>query len=111
MFQNNLFNQAFDFLCSLEGITPEIIKNHWQPNINKPDSFNFLFERFCKSAQNQQMYPNVIGGSIGGIESLNKILYNFNPFEVSKIYKKNDNLKLFELIIKELNPIGKKAKM
>lgn len=101
------FETILAFLCENPKITRELIKDHWNPEFNKPNDIKIIFRRLCESAQNQTMAPNVVSKSINGFENLSHVLYNFNPNEIVKNYRLNDNLLLFEKIKETLKPRGK----
>lgn len=101
-----LYNFAYEFLLSKEGVTDALIKKHFQPEHNKPKNINTIYQRLCETAQNKQASRNVIGGSIRGVDKLNSILYDFNPKKVVKNYTKLDSDKLLDEIIAKLKPKG-----
>lgn len=101
-----LYNYAYNFLLTFKEITKEDLELHLQAEHEKPRDLNIIFKELCKSAQNKQMSSKVIGQSIGGIENLSKVLYDFNPRRVALEYKKNDGEKLLTDIIKILKPTG-----
>ena len=43
-----------------------------------PVSLNELYKRLLASAQNSNMKAGVVGGAIGGVDNLGKILFKFN---------------------------------
>jgi hypothetical protein len=107
--QNNLktiYQKAYDFLLNQSDITKEIIDAHLKPEYNKLDDIKEVFKKFCNSAQNKQMSSKVIGGSIGKIESLTCVLFNFNPHKTAKKYSKNSDEELLNDIIIKLKPTG-----
>ena len=106
MTNKELYEFAYKFLLEKEGVTESLIKEHFEPEYNKPDDLNTIFQRLCETAQNKQMSTKVIGGSIGGVEKLQKILYEFNPKLVSKAFEKTESEKLLNIIISELKPNG-----
>lgn len=101
-----LYKFAYNYLLEKKGVTEDLIEKHFEPEYNKPDNLNTIFQRLCETAQNKQMSTKVIGGSIGGVEKLFKILYGFNPKLVSKAFAKNESEKLLDIIISELKPNG-----
>lgn len=101
-----LYNFAYDFLLSKERVTDELIEKHLVSEHQKPNNINTIYKQLCASAQNRQMSNKVIGQSIGGIENLKTVLFNFNPKQVAKTYSKTDKERLLETIIKELKPKG-----
>ncbi len=101
---------AYNFLVNNtpEEITEEIINPYLtvpQPE-NNCKNLNDIYLRMLFSAQNRQMSGNVIGGKIGGIEKLGKVLNNFDSkFVIEKYSNKEDNL--LKDIINEFNLDGK----
>jgi len=61
-----------------------------------------VFCRMLLSAQNRQMSRNVIGGSIGGVENLAKVLRNFDARYVSSVYL-NKETELLKVIQREFS--------
>ncbi len=81
--------------------------------LSMPDRSNVLvslqkiFLGLLDSAQNANMKASVIGGSLaGGVGSLDKVLFDFDPAKVITRYG-DDAEKLLEEIIKTLQPSGK----
>ena len=106
MTNKELYNFAYYFLLDKEGVTENLLQKHFQPEYNKPENINAIFQRLCETAQNKQMRTKVIGGSIGGVEKLENILFGFNPKHVTDNFRKNDSEKLLNSIISELKPKG-----
>lgn len=106
MTNKELYDFAYEFLLSKRGVTDELIREHFKPEYQKPKDINAIYQRLCETAQNKQMSSKVIGGSIGGVENLKTILFNFNPKQVAKTYSKADSEKLLDKIIFELKPNG-----
>lgn len=102
-----LFDEATKFLLSLEGVSEDDIRLHLTPNSGtKSKTINEIYKQFVISAQNKQMSSNVIGKSIGGIDNIGSVLFDFDPYEVARKYCKNDGQKLLEEIKMKLNPRG-----
>jgi hypothetical protein len=102
---------ARGYLLGHEGITPELLAQHIQP---APDAQQLAtpaktYEELLRAAQSAQSMPNVIGGSIGGIERLGSVLYDFNPAAVAKRYPPDEEgcRQLFDDIKAQLAPKGK----
>lgn len=86
------YNFAYNFLVenTPDEITEDIIKSYLvvpSPE-NSIHSLNTIFERMLESAQNRQMSVNVIGGAIGGVHELGKVL---NDFDVTYVLAKYSN--------------------
>ena len=78
------FNKAKEYLLSFDGVTEEMISAQlveWEQR--KPTNIRELFKAFLVHAKNRQGMPN----SIGDIENLNSILFNFNHVKVLKKHK------------------------
>ena len=77
------YNKAKEYLLSFDPISTEILESHideWKNR--KPDSILTLFKAFLGHAQNRQGMPN----SIGNIENLSPILFEFDHIKVKKEY-------------------------
>ncbi|MEO5776672.1 MAG: hypothetical protein ABIQ27_07185 [Flavobacterium sp.] len=105
--ENKIYNHALNYLISHDSISKQEIEKHLIPLHQKPNDFNIIFKRFCETAQNKQMSVKVIGNSIGGVEKLSPILFDFNPHKVAAKYSSLDAFHLFEEIKLKLNPSGK----
>jgi thermostable 8-oxoguanine DNA glycosylase len=105
-----LYKYAYNYLLSKDKVTDELIKKHFVPEYQKPDSINDIYKQLCTSAQNRQMSNKVIGLAIGGIDQLRTVLFDFNPQKVTKAYAKTDNLLLLETIVIKLRPKGEVRK-
>lgn len=103
---NDLYQFAYEFLLSKPGITKELIEAHLIPEYDKPNNLNDIFKRLCYTAQNKQMSNKVIGNSIGGVDTLKKVLFNFNPKLVAANFSKSESEKLLDEIISTINPKG-----
>ena len=101
-----LYTYAYDFLLSQDGVTDNLIKKHLVSEHQKPRNINTIYKQLCASAQNRQMSSKVIGQSIGGIENLKRVLFDFNPKKVANSYSRIDKEKLLTTIIRELKPKG-----
>lgn len=98
------YKLARKYLLSFEsaGVTPEILEKYL--NFSKIDSESKtmaeIYKRLLISAQNANMKAGVIGGSIGGIDKLGVVLFEFDPVAVFYHYEdKWDNL-LNEIIMR-----------
>jgi len=107
MTNKELYDFAYNFLLSKKGVSEALIEKHFKPEQSKPQDLNALYKRLCDTAQNRQMSANVIGKSIGGIDNLKSLLFDFNPIQVAKEYGKDDSSRLLERIVGKLNPVGK----
>jgi len=104
-----IYNCAKKFLLNKtpNEVTNEVIESYLNYSEN-PTSKNWtmkdIFLRFLVSAQNANMKAGVIGGSIGGVENLKSVLFDFNP---KKVYERfQDSEKLLNEIVDKLKPNG-----
>lgn len=112
--QQNIYNEAYNFLINQVKIEKNIIEKYLKPEEkrNKPNSINDIFKAILESAQNTSMSPNVIGKSISGIKSnidpLGILLFNFNPSKTYDKYYHMTDLELFNVIKPSLKKIPEK---
>jgi hypothetical protein len=106
-----VFALARSYLLTRGGISEELLDRYVRPSVDsqRPLSMAAIFERMLRSAQSGQSMPNVIGGSIGGIERLGTVLFDLDPAEVAKQYPPDDDGcgQLFNDIKEQLAPRGK----
>jgi hypothetical protein len=113
--QLNLDKRVYDlarsYLLGQAGISVEVLDRHLSPPpmAQRPTAMAEIFERLLRSAQSAQSMPNVIGGSIGGIEKLGSILFGFDPVAVAEKYPRSEEgcKSLFDDIKEKLAPRGK----
>ena len=77
------YNRAKDYLLSFDLVTEEMLENHineWQKG--KPKTIKELFKALLVHAQNRQGMPN----SIGDIERLSNLLFEFDHIKVAIAY-------------------------
>ncbi|HKP53639.1 MAG TPA: hypothetical protein VJ183_13430 [Chloroflexia bacterium] len=102
---------AMSYLVRQEGISMELLERHLSPPLvgRKLALRSAIYEQLLRSAQSAQSMPNVIGGSLGGIEKLSAILFGFDPAAVAKIYPRSEEgcVSLFNDIREQLSPRGK----
>ena len=104
------YDFAYKFLINntQEGINEKIVKSYL--TVPEPEdnckTISEVFYRMLVSAQNRQMLVNVIGGSIGGVKNLRKVLSNFDVHFVQKKYS-NNSIKLLNDIEENLCLEGK----
>jgi hypothetical protein len=80
---------AKDFLLQAgagKGVTPELIEKYLHLSAPRPDTLTGLYEHLLESAQSANMKAGVIGGSIGGVGNLRRVLCDFEPAEVLERY-------------------------
>jgi hypothetical protein len=99
------------YLLEREGITQDLLDRHLRPSpdARKPATLPAIYERLLRSAQSAQSMPNVIGGSIGGVERLGAVLFGFDPTAVARKYPRTEEgcKQLFDDIREQLAPRGK----
>ena len=103
-----VFELAYEFLLSYPQITKGIIEHYLStPHNDHPQEMAKIYFRLVGSAQNAEMMPKVIGGSItGGIEKLGSVvLSDFNHIKVAKHYGNNSQA-LLDDIKQQLHPRG-----
>ncbi len=106
MSDKELYQRAYEFLLSFEGVHSSMLEEHFVVKEKKPNDLKLIYKRLCESAQNKQMSTKVIGGSINGFDNLGKVLKEFDPHKFSSRYAQGEDEKLLENIIKILNPKG-----
>lgn len=106
----DIYDKAREFLISqIPSKDAESVLEHYLSLPDKsqlPVSLEELYLRLLASAQNANMKAGVIGGSIGGVEKLAAVLFDFNPQKVSDAYGANPDLVL-SCIENKLRPSGK----
>lgn len=108
MNQRNLaiFNLAKDYLLSFELISEEMIEKQlceWKQH--KPHTMPALFKALLVHAKNRQGMPN----SIGRIEDLHSLLFEFSPIRVCQAYSTWEDL--FDAIVtSDYTPPGRMQK-
>jgi hypothetical protein len=104
------YSLARDYLLSFSGhgITSQLLDEYVNPPQpeSKHESLKAVFQRLVTSAQNANMKAGVIGGSIGGVVSLAKVLHGFDPHQVHTQYG-DDWTTLLKDIEAKLKPKGK----
>ncbi len=102
---------ARSYLLAQEGITVELLERYIRPvpDAQRPARLAEIYQSLLRSAQSAQSMPNVIGGSIGGIDRLGTLLFDFDPTAVAKRYPRNEEgcRQVFDDIKEKLAPRGK----
>ena len=100
------YNKAKEYLLSFDSVTKEMLEAHideWKNR--KPESIRELFKAFLGHAQNRQGMPN----SIGDIEKLSSILFEFDHIKINDEYR--DWGALFDAIYEsDYSPPGRMVK-
>jgi len=105
-----IYNEAKNFLLSNTPpeVTDKVLAKYLShsEHIYERLTLNHLYQRMLVSAQNANMKAGVIGGSIGGVNNLGKVLFNFDPKRVLDKYNDKPE-KLLKDIISKLKPNGR----
>lgn len=101
-----LYKSALDFLLSFDVIKQTDLNKHLVSEYEKPKDLKIIYRRICESAQNKQMSSKVIGNSIGGVDNLRIVLFDFDPQKVAENFKKTEAEKLLNQIREKLKPKG-----
>jgi len=84
-----IFEEGKKYLLGFKEVNLEILEEQIKfPEENKPTNKSMLFKKMIEHAKNRQGMPN----SIGDINRLNEILYDFNSDKVINIYSKWETL-------------------
>lgn len=74
---------AREYLLSFAkvGLTDKVLDSYLEPNRARlrPRRLNDIDQRLLRSGQNANMRAGVVGKSIGGVEALGPILFDFDP--------------------------------
>lgn len=79
----DFYNNARSYLLSFDEVSEQILEKHineWKHR--KPSTIKFLFKALLVHAQNRQGMPN----SIGDIENLSSVLFDFDHIKVAQSY-------------------------
>jgi hypothetical protein len=99
---------AKDFLLQSgadKGVTPELVEKYLHLSAPRPDTLAGLYEHMLESAQSANMKAGVIGGSIGGVGNLGRVLCDFEPAEVLEKYRSGWESVLDD-VVAQLKPRG-----
>ncbi len=105
-----VYDEARSFLLSStpDEITEEILESYLSLPSPTHDNISLkdLYHRLLASAQNANMKVDVIGGSIGGVQNIGQVLFDFEHEKVLEEYSGNTE-RMLDNIIKILKPKGK----
>jgi thermostable 8-oxoguanine DNA glycosylase len=87
------------------GITSELIEKYLYLSKPRPSTLAGLYERILESAQSANMKAGVIGGSIGGVGNLGRVLCDFQPSRVLEKYQA-DWEEVLDDVVAQLKPRG-----
>jgi hypothetical protein len=99
---------AKDFLLQAgadKGVMPELVERYLHLSTSRPQTVTGLYERMLGSAQSANMKAGVIGGSIGGVGNLGRVLCDFEPSQVLQKYQ-SDWEKILDDVVAQLKPRG-----
>src|ERR671910_2942657 len=102
------YTLAKDFLLqsgARKGGTPELIEKYLHLSTPRPDTLAGLYEHMLESAQSANMKAGVIGGSIGGVGNLGRVLCDFEPALVLEKYRSGWE-GILDDIVTQLRPRG-----
>lgn len=100
-----LIELTYKFLIE-KGADQSLIKNQFVAWNSEHKSLNDIYFRLLESGQNRDSSVNVIGKSIGGLENLSSILYDFDPILTCVEYPFGSEERLLKDIISKLKPTG-----
>lgn len=87
------------------GVTPELVEKDLHLSTPRPQTMAGLYERMLGSAQSANMKAGVIGGSIGGVGNLRRVLCDFEPSQVLEKYQ-SDWEEVLDDVVAQLKPRG-----
>jgi hypothetical protein len=89
----------------VDNFPKEKLQKYIHPEYFEPKDLATIYRRILESAQNRNMWPNVIGKAIGGVDKLSSLLCGFQPSKVLDKY--DDDLKrVLGDIVSQLKPSG-----
>ncbi len=88
-----------------KGVTLELVEKYLHLSTPRPQTMAGLYERMLGSAQSANMKAGVIGGSIGGVGNLGRVLCDFEPSQVLEKYQ-SDWEAVLDDVVAELTPHG-----
>jgi hypothetical protein len=107
----HIYRLAERYLLSLPGVTREMLDRRLAPDpaAQRPDDMRGVYLGMLRSLQSPQAMPRVIGGSVGGVERLGAVLFDFDPARVAAAYSADADscARMFAEIKEKLSPTGK----
>jgi hypothetical protein len=88
-----------------KGVTAELVERYLHISAPRPQTMAGLYERMLGSAQSANMKTGVIGGSIGGVGNLGRVLCDFDPSRVLEKYQ-SDWEEVLDDVVAQLKPRG-----
>lgn len=109
-----VYQLAFEFLSTGfvdQGVTVDVIKRY-QKCPPRPDSIPVIYERMIGSIQNADRKKNAIGKTIGGVDKLKPVLYDFDPVKIKDNFKSTKEVleRIVEQFPEKLKKINKTPK-
>jgi hypothetical protein len=106
-----VYRLAERYLLGLPDVTRDMLDRQIAPGpqAQRPESMQGVYLEMLRSLQSPQAMPRVIGGSIGGIERLGPVLFDFDPARVAAAYSTDADScsRMFADIKERLAPRGK----
>jgi hypothetical protein len=106
-----MYRLAESFVLGLPGVTREMLDRRLTPDPaeQRPGDMRGVYLQMLRSMQSPQAMPRVIGGSIGGVERLGAVLFDFDPARVAAAYSTDADAcaRMFADIKERLAPTGK----
>jgi len=101
------YTLAREYLLSFEQVTEEMLQRHvvFSDNPEGITSIAGIYRQLVQSAQNANMKAGVVGGALGGIGNLGRVLCRFDPARVKAKYG-TDSERLLNDIVARLKPRG-----
>jgi hypothetical protein len=107
----HIYHLAERYLLGLPGVTRAALNRRIAPDptVQRPGDMRGVYLQMLRSLQSPQPMPRVIGGSIGGVERLGPVLFDFDPARVAVAYSPDADscTRMFAEIKAKLSPRGK----
>lgn len=87
------------------GVTAELVERYLHLSTPRPQTMAGLYERMLGSSQSANMKTGVIGGSIGGVGNLGRVMCDFDPSRVLEKYQ-SDWEEVLDDVVAQLKPRG-----
>jgi hypothetical protein len=106
-----VYRLAEGYLLGLPGVTREMLDRRIYTDRaeQRPTDMRGVYLQMLRSLQSPQAMPRVIGGSIGGVERLSPVLFDFDPAAVAAAYSTDAEscARMFADVRERLRPTGK----
>jgi len=99
---------AKEYLLGFDQVNEKMLQRYLttSDDAESATSLPGIYRRLVISAQNRNMSASVVGGSIGGVEKLGKVLCRFHPAAVVRKYGM-DSRQLLNEIVSKIKPAGR----